>query len=332
VADGGRAVLAWLREHRRGDALLVAVVAVALTVSAVVDGVPPETQLVGMLAIAALSYALGAHEPTRRGVAAVVVLMAAIQVSVGFSEFPNAEISFMTLAPWWAGRAVARRRALVAELDARTRELEVEEDAFVGLAVQRERARIARELHDVVSHHVAVMVIQAGAGRMSPTGDGTARMATIRAAGEQALADMDRLVALLDGDHHDLARLLADARTAGPHVLVEALPPGTRLPAPVAAAAHGIVREALTNALKHAPGQPLAVRLAVADEALVIDAHNASTAGGSALAATGSGLGLLGMRERAVALGGSLEAGPAADGWTVCARLPLHAAGQDDPR
>ena len=91
------------------------------------------------------------------------------------------------------------RRELVDALAERNRQLEAEREALAALAVRRERARIARELHDIVAHHLAVMVIQAGAGRLAAPDDG-ARFAGIRDAGSEALAELDRLVALLQTD------------------------------------------------------------------------------------------------------------------------------------
>ena len=96
-----------------------------------------------------------------------------------------------------AARAFAPE--LIAALAERNRQLEAEREALAALAVRRERARIARELHDIVAHHLAVMVIQAGAGRLAAPDDG-ARFAGIRDAGTEALAELDRLVALLQTD------------------------------------------------------------------------------------------------------------------------------------
>ena len=114
-----------------------------------------------------LSYSCGAHAEPLPGLAATLALSAAIQVHMGFADAPNLEILIGTLPPWWGGCEVRRRRLLVRQLADRTRELEAEEEAFVRLSVQRERARIARDLHDIVSHHLALMVVQAGAGRLA---------------------------------------------------------------------------------------------------------------------------------------------------------------------
>jgi signal transduction histidine kinase len=281
-----------------------------------------------------VSFAIGARAPRWRGLAAVVALLVALQVQVGFSEFPNYELGLATLAPWWAGRQVRRRSLLVAALAQRTRELEAEQDAFARLAVRRERGRIARELHDIVAHHLAVIVVQAGAGRLAPAGRPeveTERFAAIRQAGDQALADMARLVDVLHADGADGARdrmrlLVDEASAGGVEVDFVALGPSAPLPPGVDDAAYRVVREALTNAIKHAPGARVRVRLTVRDDVLEIEVADGGADGAPALAATGSGLGLEGMRERLEALGGRLEAGPAPGaGWRVHARVPLAA-------
>jgi signal transduction histidine kinase len=282
-----------------------------------------------------LSYACGAHAPTRPGLAATVALTAAIQVHVGFSEFPNLEIALGTLPPWWVGMQVRRRRQLVRELSARTRELEAEEEAFVRLSVHRERARIARDLHDIVSHHLAVMVIQAGAGRLAepwqPDVAGE-RFATIRQAGDQALAEADRLVTMLqaDGETPRLAQLLERAQASGARVVVA--PAELALAPEIEAIAYRVAQEALTNAMKHAPGATVDVDVALVGGELTIIVHNDAVTEASPIADTGSGLGLAGMRERLAALDGSLTAGPDLDGgFRLCARLPADGLGASLP-
>ena len=277
-----------------------------------------------------LSYSCGAHADRLPGLAATLALSAAIQVYMGFADAPNLEILIGTLPPWWGGSEVRRRRLLVRQLAERTRELEAEEEAFVGLSVQRERARIARDLHDIVSHHFALMVVQAGAGRLSEPWDApvaAGRFAVIREAGVAALAEADRLVTMLHPTTNEpsLAHLLDRAREIGAAVVVT--PPDLVLPAEVEAAAHHVAREALTNAMKHAPGAPLELRLTQSGGALTISAHNASVATASSIAATGSRLGLANMRDRVEALGGTLAAGPDPDGgFSLRARLPLAPA------
>jgi signal transduction histidine kinase len=281
-----------------------------------------------------LAYSCGAHAPFRLGLAAMVGLIAAMQVSVGFADFPNVEILFITIPPWWVGWEVGRRRRLVSELHERTSELEAEEETFVALSVRRERARIAGELHDIVAHHLAVIVVQAGAGRMALTADGTApaeRLASIRQSGDQALAEMSRLVDIIHADSgagrdgaDRLRALMEHARAAGLDVDVTPLPGRLRLPAEIEDDALRVVQEGLTNALKHAPGARLSVRLALSGDSLEIEVRDRGGSTASGLAHTGAGLGLSGMRERIESLGGSLEAGPCPEGgWRIDARLPV---------
>jgi signal transduction histidine kinase len=319
--------------RRRAMLALAATLAAAAVVVAVpaADDRFPWT-LLELLVPIALCYACGAHAPMRAGLPAVVVLSAAIQVHMGFDEAPNLEIAISTLPPWWCGLELRRRRVLVRELAARTRELEAEEEAFVRLSVERERARIARDLHDIVSHHLAVMVIQAGAGRLAEPWDeevAAGRFATVREAGEEALEEADRLVTMLQADGVAPARLtslLDRARASGARVLLTPFEPA--LAPEVEAVAYRVTQEALTNAMKHAPGAALDVHVARADGELTITVRNDLVAAASPIARSGSGLGLAGMRERLAALGGTLAAGEdAAGGFSVCARLPLERAG-----
>ena len=294
---------------------LVAVVAPSLDDPA---GVALVMAVVGPVALA---YACGSTAPARQGLAAVLALVVGLQINVGFSNAPNVEIAIITLPPWWGGLQVRRRRDLVARLAQRTRELEAEQETFIALSVQRERARIARDLHDIVSHHLAVVVIQAGAGRLAEPWVGPVaaqRFATIRDAGAEALAEADRLDAMLRGRDRSgpaLTSLLARARAAT--AVVTVVPADLVLPPELETTAYRIVQEALTNAMKHAPGAPLDLRIALADGRLTITARNTLGARPSAIARTGSGLGLTGMRERVTAQGGAVAAGPDGDG-TFC--------------
>jgi signal transduction histidine kinase len=286
------------------------------------------------LPVAFLAYACGAHAGTRQGIAGAAALMAALQVQAGLSDFPNLELVFITLAPWWVGSEIRKRRRLVAELEQRTSELEAERDAFARLSVRRERARIAGELHDIVAHHLAVIVIQAGAGRLAAPGrmdEALERYRSIRVSGGQALADMARLVDVLHADKGGAGspgrlRLLLDrAEAGGLRLQVTSLDAEIRLPAEVEETAYRVVQEGLTNAMKHAPGAEVSVRLTASGDTLEVEVENhPGSAAPSPLAETGAGLGLEGMRERIESLGGSLDAGPTpAGGWRLTARLPM---------
>ena len=315
-----------MAERRWVDpAVAVAAVAAALLLAAGIAGFEVNSPPASAIAFV-LSYWCGARARFRDGLLAVAGLIVASQVAMGLSEFPNAEILFVTAAPWWVGWEVGKRRRLVAELEQRTRELEAAQDDFVELSLRRERARIARELHDIVAHHLAVIVVQAGAGRMAGARGDTApaeRLAGIRQSGAQALAEMSRLVDVIHADSgavHDGAKrlrvLVDDARAAGLAVAVVG-------DAPLPDDALRVVQEGLTNAMKHAPGARVEVRLREQDDSVEIEVRDHGGGEPSALARTGAGLGLDGMRERIESLGGSLEAGPCAEGgWRVEARLP----------
>jgi signal transduction histidine kinase len=301
---------------------------------------PPST---GAAVVFILSYSCGAHAALRPGLLAVAALLVSMQVAMGFAHFPDVEIGLFTLAPWWVGRQVRLRRGLVTQLGERTRELEAEQDAFARLSVRRERARIARELHDIVAHHLAVIVVQAGAGRLAGPNNGNehaARFASIRQSGDQALTEMARLVDIIHADNgaadhgpDRLRTLFEQARAGGLTLDLTPLPADIELPPTVEEDAFRVVREALTNAMKHAPGARVHVRLALSDGSLEIDVRDHGGRAPSGLAQTGSGLGLTGMRERIQSLGGGLDAGPDdAGGWHLHARLPTSSREIADAR
>jgi signal transduction histidine kinase len=273
-------------------------------------------EALALVALCALSAGGGALSSLRAGVGGVIVLAGVLAVA-GVDIAP---LLLVTLVPWAAGRLLRSRRELVEALAERNRALEAEREALAELAVRQERARIARELHDIVAHHLAVIVIQAGAGRLSGE---TVRFQGIGAAGREALAELDRLVELLQVEHPgDMEALIGQARAAG----VPLDYASADVPAPLRDVAYRVVQEALTNAMKHAAGSAVTVRLAVGDGALEVEVRDAGAAGPPPeLAASGAGLGLAGMRERVEAVGGRLDAGPWNRGWRVLARFPTPA-------
>ena len=287
-----------------------------------------------VLAVAALAYACGRFAEPRAGVAGAVALFAALAAG-GDSVVPFA---IGTAAPWLVGRVLRSRAELVAALHARTQELAAEHEALARLSVRHERARIARELHDIVAHHLAVIVVQAGAGRMAPGGEDGERFGAIRRAGEEALGEMSRLVDLVQAPGREagaearpLDALLEHARAAGLRLRSEGMP-DVRLAPELEQLAYRVVREGLTNAIKHAPASEVRLRIAVERGALEIELRDEAGEATGALAGTGSGLGLMGLRERVESLGGSLDAGPAGDGgWRLHARLPTGQALPSSP-
>jgi signal transduction histidine kinase len=292
---------------------------------------------VGVLLACALTYNCGAHASPAQGGSAVAALIVAMQVNLGFSEFPNVEIAFPTLLPFWVGYQVRQRSLLLSRLAVRTRELKDEQIAFTELSVRRERARIARELHDIVAHHLAVIVVQAGAGRMAALASARRapeRFAVIRESCEQSLTEMARLVDILQRvDGHDQRAsgrwsLLADqAYAGGVELQIAILPAGAHVPAAIDDDAYSVVREGLTNTIKHAPGTHASVRLSLHADELEIDILDDGTRDVAPLREAGAGLGLIGMRERVESTGGTLEAGPdPAGGWRLHAVLPVAPA------
>ncbi|MEU7894787.1 sensor histidine kinase [Nonomuraea sp. NPDC049152] len=203
-------------------------------------------------------------------------------------------------------------------------------------SVMAERARIARELHDVVAHHLSVIAIQAEAVPMTAKGD-AARLeeglAQIRGLSLEAIKELRQVLGVLR-DHEGRAdttpppgldrldELVGNARSAGLTVLVKRSGELEKVPTAVAVSAYRIVQESLSNAMRHAPGSAVAVELIWAGDLRVRVVNGASRRPGEA---PGAGHGLMGMRERATLLGGSLEAGPMeGGGFEVKATLPLE--------
>ncbi|MET8573029.1 sensor histidine kinase [Streptomyces sp. NPDC004783] len=249
---------------------------------------------------------------------------------------------------WVLGDSIRTRRAYFAQLEERAARLEKEREAQAKVAVAAERARIARELHDVVAHNVSVMVVQAdGAAYVLDAAPDQAKKAleTISSTGRQALAEMRRLLGVLrTGEHQEAGEyvpqpdvqqiedLVEQCRTSGLPVdfKVEGTP--RPLPSGVELTAYRIVQEALTNTRKHGgPNAGASVRLVYFDDGLGLlieddgkgAPHELYEEGGF----DGQGHGLIGMRERIGMVGGTLDAGPRpGGGFRISALLPLKPA------
>ena len=244
---------------------------------------------------------------------------------------------FVLFVAWYVGRRLQLRGERAAQ---RLREQAAEARRIVA----EERARIARELHDVVAHRVSLMTVQAGAAKAVAADDldsAVRAMAAVEDAGRQALAELRHLVGVLRPEADpdglgpqpglaELPRLVEQVRGAGLDVslTIETVP--TELPARVDLFAYRIVQEALTNVLKHGgPGARAQVRLEVEQGAVIIEVLDDGQGGRAEPVASGAepgsgGHGIVGMRERALLLGGSLDAGPRPNGgFRVAARLPI---------
>jgi signal transduction histidine kinase len=244
------------------------------------------------------------------------------------------------LGPLVAMYVVTRRR-LVQALTERAERAEREQHLLAEQARAEERARLAGEMHDVVTHRVSLMVLQAGALRVTAPDEPTRQAAEeLRAAGTRALDELRDLVGILratpDGEQASeeadpaaagLAALTEESTAVGlPAELAEDGDP--RLASPVVArTVYRIVREALTNARKHAPGARVTVRVRYDPEEVRLEVRNTAPTGppDAGLVGTGSGVGLANLRRRVELVHGTLRAGPAPDGgFLVEATLPAY--------
>jgi signal transduction histidine kinase len=296
----------------------------------------PPVEYAGLIAI----YTVAAY--ARRRLANAAAVIAAVgTVGVFVLDWPRSDYEDVTVTilllttAWLLGENTRSRRARIAEVEARAEQLERTRAVEAQAAVVAERNRIAREMHDVVAHHVSMMVVQAEAGPVVVGHDPARAVASfdaISAAGKQALSEMRRLLGVLkQEDDRPLAPqpglsripdLVAGVRAAGLDVELDFRPPEGQLDAALDLSGYRLVQETLTNALRHAG--PSRVRVAVFQEAetLVLDIVDDGV-GGMVPPGT-SGHGLVAMRERVTMLGGRLDAGPRdGGGWAVAAVLPL---------
>ena len=271
--------------------------------------------------------------PASAALGAAPLVAMALVVQRGYYQHEPTPGSLVILTFFLGGSWALGRLVL-----ARARQLEQEQRTSgerARTAVVEERARIARELHDVVAHSLSIIAVQAGAAegllRKDPE-RAAAHLQVARTSAREGLAEMRRLVGTLREDDASLApqptlnrvdELVDAAREAGTPVEL-ALPDGLPvLPPGLDLTAYRIVQEALTNARKHAPSAPVRVELRQVDGELVVDVRN-DTAGAAAPNPWSDGRGLLGMRERVRLFDGELHAGPDGDGcWGVRARLPV---------
>ncbi|HZP49880.1 sensor histidine kinase [Actinocrinis sp.] len=304
--------------------------------------------LAGTVAQLLVGYRLG-----RCGSRVLAPALAAPFVALALAGFDplDRETGFLTvllasLAPAAALAGLAGRER--GEALARSEAQEVIASTLMEHSARGERARIARELHDVVAHHISVIAVQAETARLATPGMPTAgarRLLEIGDTARAALTEMRRLLGVLREDARDadpqlrpqptlqqLVELLDEARNAsmtGVRLIVSGSPatldPGVEL------AAYRIIQEALTNARRHAPGAAVDVELHYSAETLRLRVRDNGPgtgfeAVGAGTAKPGAGHGLLGMRERATAVGGLLTAGPASiGGFLVEATLPAKA-------
>ena len=257
------------------------------------------------------------------------------------SSVSDSAVPFLILLPIAVAAEGLRRWKQHAD-DGRARMAAMEHEQIEALrrATEFERARIARELHDVVTHNVSVMVIQAGAARkvMDTTpDDARAALLAVEAGGRAAMTELRHVMGLLtmDGDilASDLApqpgldgldALIQRMRDSG--VEVELVERGRRgeLPSGIELTVYRLVQEALTNTVRHAAGASVRVLVDYAGDHLLVEVTDTGGRSGATASSAGSGRGLIGLRERLAVYGGTLEAGPRlTGGYRVKARIPL---------
>ena len=302
------------------------------------------------VAIILLLYTLAANRPRRVSLSGLAVCLVGITfVVIRWPQSHGGEtpqhmlvaalvLGVPLVSAWVLGQTMAYRRAYYAWLEERARRAEAERDTRAQIAVAAERARIAREMHDVIAHNVSVIVVQAdGAAYAFDQDPARARQAidAISRTGRQALAEMRRLLGVLRDGEEDtdmapqpgltqISELLAEARLAGLPVSLTIEGAPRPLDAGRELAAYRIVQEALTNTRKHGGlGADAAVVLHYAEDGLRV---RVSDTGQAPAAGDAPGHGITGMRERVQLYGGTLRAGPLpGGGYEVTAVLPAPA-------
>jgi signal transduction histidine kinase len=331
---------------RRARPLLTCTLVMAgMVAQALISGHAAEG-LETVVAAGLASYAVAAYGSRRRALIGLGVVVVGYGVWTGYdrnvrsgrsSELWAASFFALYLLALWLIGAVrqARRESIAAAGRAAVIEREAER------AVTEERSRIARDLHDIVSHNLSVVVVQAAGGRARADrgpAETAATLEKIEASGRQALAEMRRLLGVLRTDESadsvagglsptpgvaDLESLVSSVREAGISVALDVDDGASRIPAAIGVSVYRIVQEALTNVLKHAgSGAHAEVTVRRCDHDVVVTVVDN---GGGPGPDTGLGHGLRGMRERVTLLGGMLAAGGRpTGGFLVTARLPVE--------
>ncbi len=332
--------LAW---RRRFPWVTFAAVTIGLTVEAL--PAPDSGTFAGYIAWCVALYTVARYERVMEKTVAASAI-AVVALLFHYSRDPMASNAVESIQGTYVvliampvvGRMVASRQNRAAALEEKVAEQADRQAAAARAAAEAERRRIAQELHDVIAHGVSVAIVQSMAARNAiadgKTGDALRRVDAIEDTARQTLADMRRLVAVDDasglkaelgpqpglGQLDDLVRKLVDS---GADAALECeqkpigLSPGADL------AMFRIAQEALTNAINHAPGAPIRVRVAVNDGSVDLEVVNGTPTGVDS--GPGSGRGLIGMRQRVELYSGELESGPSPEGgFRVRVSLPVE--------
>jgi signal transduction histidine kinase len=322
--------IAW---RRRAPVAVLTVEVAGLAVVLVADRVDWPAGIAFLIA----AYSAALHSHRQFTVLALLIAAGAWVLAFGTgAQIPNGLIPFLLLAPaWLAGIAMRHRGQLAEAAAARANRLEQEQEA----ALRAERARIARELHDVVTHSVSVMVLQTGAAQQILDRDGRRAhelLQSVETSGRSALEELRRLLGLLSEPNGDaplspqpgvteIPTLVEQVERAGLPVKLCVQGQPRVIAGGVSVAAYRIVQEALTNVLNHGGGASTTVVVRWAGSRLELEIRDRGAPQHSDQPEPGIGRGLAGMRERAATYGGTLDAHPEPGaGYLVRARLPLE--------
>jgi len=334
----GLIVLPLFARQRFPFGALIAYSVLAVGVSFIDGGLIPLTTGVFILTMAVAFLLGGEPRVGRARLGLALVVGGAAIVVYNLRTHSASQLVFIPLLfgfCWFLGFAMRQRGDLARAAEERAYRAERDRQASARIAVAEERARIARELHDIVAHAVSVMVLHAGAVRHRlPDGftDEKEALRGVEETGRMALAEMRQLLGALRRDDEaaelspqpglaGLGALLQEFRDAGLPVRLDVHGEPVRLPGPIDLAAYRIAQEGLTNVLKHARASSADVSIRYAPEELRVEVRDD---GDGPQSGDGLGHGLVGMRERVKIYGGELAAGPGPEGgFVLSARLPL---------
>ena len=298
--------------------------------------------LIGVYSVA-LVYPMRVAGPSGV-VAAAATVPVAMQASQGFGWADAAVIvSAFVLAAFMCGAYVRNRVGTIRALTAAAAQLARERDQYAQLAAARERAEIAREMHDIIGHSLSVMVTLADAAALKVPGhphEAAATMERVSEVGRQSIGDSRRVLGILRADASapltpqpglaDLEALVEQVQHDGLEAALTVIGPVAAVPAAVGLTAYRITQEATTNALKHARGATcIRVTITITATTVTVHVHDNGGPAGAAHSTQPHGQGIPGIRERAKAYGGTVTVGPAKNGgWDVKALLPLNVGGR----
>lgn len=324
---------------RRAASLTAAAVVVGAGMAEAGTGVNMNQPAIPLMTAVIMAYAIIAYAPLWRAIAGTVIVTSGscAQLLIAGQKVGNLGFIFTFVGLAWAlGRITRVRTGQAVQAELQVERLKHEQEDNARRVMAEERGRIARELHDVIAHSVSVMVVQAGAAQqvMKTNAEAAAKaLDSVQETGRQAIGELGRLLGVLRDAGElglspqptlaELDQLMADACASGLPVTLTVTGPERHLPTGVELAVYRIVQEALTNSRKHAgPASRATVTLMYGDEDIAVEVCD----DGRGTDGYGTGHGLVGMRERVSAYGGTLATGRAeGGGFAVRARIPVSA-------